>query len=64
MLPVVGARVREVDDQLEGLVTEGLEGENDVIDEKVPVRLADFVATGNVVEDWIAGSGCSRLKSS
>lgn len=56
--------MREVDDQLEGLVTEGLEGENDVIDEKVPVRLADFVATGNVVEDWIAGSGCSRLKSS
>ena len=54
--------MREVDDQLEGLVTEGLEGENDMIDQEVSVRLANLVATRDVVEDRIPGTGCSSLK--
>jgi hypothetical protein len=60
--PVVGAGVREVDDQLEGLVAEGLEGEDDVVDEEVAVRLADLVAPRDVVEDGVAGTGGSGLK--
>ena len=59
--PVVWARVREVNDQLEGLVTEGLEREDDVVDEQVAVRLADLVATSDVVKDGIASTRCSGL---
>jgi hypothetical protein len=53
--------VREVNDQLEGLVTEGLEREDDVVDEQVAVRLADLVATSDVVKDGIASTRCSGL---
>ncbi|MFN9903429.1 MAG: hypothetical protein ACK55Z_32580, partial [bacterium] len=58
---VVGAGVREVHHQLERLVAEGLQGENDVIDEQVPVRLADLVAPRNVVEDGKTGPRRARL---
>jgi len=59
--PVVRASVGEVDDQLEGLVAEGLEGEDDVVDQEVAVRLPDLVAARDVVEDRVAGSGSSSL---
>ena len=38
--PVVSAGVREVYDELEGFVVEGLEGEEDVVDEEVAVDLS------------------------
>ena len=55
--------MREVNDQLEGLVTERLEREDDVVDQEVAVRLADFVAARDVVKDRIAGARCAGLKN-
>ena len=46
----------EVHDQLEGLVAEGLEGEDNVIDQQIPVCFPDFVAAGDVVEHGMTGS--------
>ena len=60
--PVVRASVSEVDDQLKGLVAERLEGEDDVVDQEVAVRFPDLVPTRDVVEDRVAGAGCSSLK--
>ena len=51
----------EVDDNVVGLVEVRLEAENDVVDEQVAVRLADLVASSNVVEDGDAGPRRSRL---
>ena len=56
LLPIIRACVGKINDQLEGLVAEGLEGENDVVDQEVAVRLTDLVAPGDVVEDRIAST--------
>ena len=41
---VVGAGVSEVDDQLEGFVGEGLQSEQDVVDQEIPVDVPSFVS--------------------
>ena len=41
---VVGASVSEVDDQLEGFVSEGLQSEQDVVDQEIPVDVPGFVS--------------------
>ena len=46
---VVGAGVGEVDDQLEGFVVEGLEGEQHVVDEQVSVDLANSVRANELL---------------
>jgi hypothetical protein len=60
--PVVRAGVCEVDDQLEGFMTEGFEREDDMVDEEITVGFADLVATCNVVKNRISGSRSSGLK--
>ena len=54
--------MREVDDQLEGLVAERLEGQDDVVDQEVAVRFPDLVPTRDVVEDRVAGPRSSGLR--
>ena len=54
--------MREVDDQLEGLVAERLEGQDDVVDQEVAVRFPDLVPTCDVVEDRVAGPRSSGLR--
>jgi hypothetical protein len=43
-------------------VTEGLESKDDVVDEKVAVRLPDLVPTSDVVENGISGARSSSLE--
>ena len=52
----------EVDDQLEWFMTEGLEREDDVVDEEIAVCLANLVATRDVVKNGISGARRSGLK--
>ena len=54
---VVAACVGEVDHQLEGFVAEGLQCEDDMVDQEISIRLANLVPPGNVVEHRVA---CSR----
>ena len=58
---IVGTGVREIDDQFERFAAEGLQREDDVVNEQVSVGFADLVSTGDVVEDGIARLGCARL---
>ena len=52
----------KVDDQLEGFMTEGLEREDDVVDQEITVCLANLVSTRDVVKNGISGTRSSGLK--
>ena len=58
---VIGARVCKVHDKLKRFVTEGFERQNDMVDEEVTIGLTNFVATRNIVKDWMSRPRRSRL---
>ena len=59
MFPIVWAGVREVHHQLEGLVAEGLQGQDHVVNQQVAVRLTDL--RGEAVKNLIMIVTCSMF---
>jgi len=59
--PIIRTSVCKVHHKLEWFAAKGLKCKDDVIDEQVSVGLSNLVAPSDVIENWIAGLGCSRL---